>query len=272
MRRSTSRGRGARSSSRCGTCRRFADELAELAGGPRSSRALWVTMFNEPNTTRRTLAEYEQVYRSLHRLLVERGVRDRIRFMGGDLTRSEHGRLPGRVAAVHGEPHGRPARCVVGARLLGLLGHRTRSTSGSSREVRGDRELDSGRAAPARSTSRSSASAASSTFEGEVELRSGLLAGWNRMSATETSRVPAGLVQHPRRAARLLGHGQVGRVSGQVRRGHTGFSSLGPGAEGWPARPVYNALQLLTRTTRATRRTASSTSCRPGASDDRRSW
>jgi hypothetical protein len=46
-------------------------------------------MFNEPNTTSRTLAEYDRCTAPLHRLLVERGVRDRIRFMGGDLRASE---------------------------------------------------------------------------------------------------------------------------------------------------------------------------------------
>ena len=40
-------------------------------------------------------------------------------------------RLADRVVPVHGAQHGRSARRVVGARLLGLLGDRTRSTKGS---------------------------------------------------------------------------------------------------------------------------------------------
>ncbi len=64
---------------------RFADVLADLLknGGVSS---VWVTLFNEPNSTRLTLAQYEQVYRLLDRSLRERGVRDRVHFMGGDLV------------------------------------------------------------------------------------------------------------------------------------------------------------------------------------------
>jgi hypothetical protein len=69
---------------------RFAQELADLLQDGAIDH-LWVTMFNEPNTTQRTLSEYELVYRRLDRELRERGVRSRIRFMGGDLVRSTTG-------------------------------------------------------------------------------------------------------------------------------------------------------------------------------------
>jgi hypothetical protein len=64
---------------------RFADVLADLLtkGGTTS---LWLTLFNEPNSTRLTLAQYEQVYRLLADELSRRGVRDRVHFMGGDLV------------------------------------------------------------------------------------------------------------------------------------------------------------------------------------------
>lgn len=64
---------------------RFADVLADLLqnGGIAS---VWVTLFNEPNSTRLTLAQYEQVYRLLDGYLRDRGVRDRVHFMGGDLV------------------------------------------------------------------------------------------------------------------------------------------------------------------------------------------
>jgi hypothetical protein len=64
---------------------RFADVLADLVQH-RGVDRLWVTLFNEPNSTRLTLAQYEQTYRLLDRELRDRGVRDRIRFMGGDLV------------------------------------------------------------------------------------------------------------------------------------------------------------------------------------------
>ena len=69
---------------------RFADELGVLLEDGAISR-LWVTLFNEPNTTQRTLPEYQQVHRLLDRELRARGIRDRVRFMGGDLIRSTAG-------------------------------------------------------------------------------------------------------------------------------------------------------------------------------------
>src|SRR5262249_39294931 len=64
---------------------RFADVLAGLlnTGGISS---LWVTLFNEPNSGRITLTQYEQVYRQLDTALRDRDVRDRVHFMGGDLV------------------------------------------------------------------------------------------------------------------------------------------------------------------------------------------
>ena len=54
---------------------RFADVLEGLLRDGVADR-LWVTMFNEPNTTQRTLPEYEQVYRLLDRQLRDaRGAR-----------------------------------------------------------------------------------------------------------------------------------------------------------------------------------------------------
>jgi hypothetical protein len=69
---------------------RFADELGVLLEDGAISR-LWVTLFNEPNTTQRTLPEYQQVHRLLDRELRARGIRERVRFMGGDLIRSTAG-------------------------------------------------------------------------------------------------------------------------------------------------------------------------------------
>lgn len=64
---------------------RFAGVLAQLLQSD-GINALWVTLFNEPNSTRLTLPQYEAVYRALDHELRAAGVRDRIRFMGGDLV------------------------------------------------------------------------------------------------------------------------------------------------------------------------------------------
>ena len=47
----------------------------------------WVTVANEPNTTNLTMPEYEALYRALDAQLVERGLREHIHLMGGDLVR-----------------------------------------------------------------------------------------------------------------------------------------------------------------------------------------
>jgi hypothetical protein len=46
-------------------------------------------MINEANTTVVTLANYERMYRLLHGHLVAAGVREQIRFMGGDLVQDK---------------------------------------------------------------------------------------------------------------------------------------------------------------------------------------
>lgn len=61
---------------------RFASVLAGLLNGVDT---LWVNLFNEPNVGALTLQQYEQVYRALDADLRDRGVRDRIHFMGGGL-------------------------------------------------------------------------------------------------------------------------------------------------------------------------------------------
>ena len=109
--------------------------------------------------------------------------------------------LPGRLAPVHGEPHGRPAGRLVGARVLGLLGHaedrRTAAARGPSH-----REHDPGRAAPAALRHRVRR-ARPRDVRGRGELRAGLLARRGRgCRRAYIERVPARVVRHPLRAAR----------------------------------------------------------------------
>jgi hypothetical protein len=225
---------------------RFADELTALVQQDGIAR-LWVTMFNEPNTTGRTLAEYEQVYRSLHRLLVERGVRDRIRFMGGDLTRSEQG--PSQTEwlqymashmgdlldawSVHvywnfwdtGKIDQR-LRAEVRSIVSSIPPEQHRPLYVTEFGVRG---LE--------------------TFEGESTFDPGFWPDGTGMSATEMS-----AFQHAWFDLRAAQLGYSGTVKwdlypAKYDAGTQDFSALGPGSEGWPARPVYNLLQLLTRTT-----------------------
>jgi hypothetical protein len=225
---------------------RFADELAALVQRHGVER-LWVTMFNEPNTTSRTLAEYEQVYRALHRLLVERGARERIRFMGGDLTRSEQGPSQAEwlryMASRMGDLLDAWSVHVywdfwdtekIDQRLLTEV--RTIVSTIPPEQHRpvyvtefGVRGLQ--------------------TFEGEPSFDPGFWPDGTGMSASEMS-----AFQHAWFNLRAAQLGYSGTVKWDIfpakyDAGTQDFSALGPGAEGWPARPVYNLLQLLTRTT-----------------------
>ena len=67
---------------------RFANVLADLVRNRGITNLRWVTLLNEPNETSVALTTYEQMYRVLHGFLVTAGVRDQIRFMGGDLVQN----------------------------------------------------------------------------------------------------------------------------------------------------------------------------------------
>jgi hypothetical protein len=225
---------------------RFADELAALVQRHGIER-LWVTMFNEPNTTARTLPEYEQVYRSLHRLLVERGVRDRIRFMGGDLTRSEQGPSQAEwlkyMASHMGDLLDAWSVHVywdfwdtekIDQRLMSEV--RTIVSTIPPEQHRplyvtefGVRGLE--------------------TFEGETSFNPGSWPDGTGMSETEMS-----AFQHAWFNLRAAQLGYSGTVKwdlypAKYDTGTQDFSALGPAADGWPERPVYNLLQLLGITT-----------------------
>jgi hypothetical protein len=67
---------------------RFANVLADLVQNRGITNLRWVTLLNEPNLTNVPLATYERMYRVLDGFLVTAGVRDQIRFMGGDLVQN----------------------------------------------------------------------------------------------------------------------------------------------------------------------------------------
>jgi hypothetical protein len=66
---------------------RFAAVLEDLIENRGITNLRWVTLLNEPNSTTVPLPTYEQMYRVLDRHLVTRGIRNQVRFMGGDLVR-----------------------------------------------------------------------------------------------------------------------------------------------------------------------------------------
>jgi hypothetical protein len=225
---------------------RFAGELTALLEEQGVER-LWLTMFNEPNTTARTLAEYEQVYRSLHRLLVERGVRDRIRFMGGDLTRSEQGPSQSewlRYMAAHmGD--------LLDAWSVHVYWDFWDTPKIDERLLREVRTIVSTIPAEQRRPLYVTEFGVRGLegFEGERSFEPGFWPDGTGMSATTTS-----AFQHAwfnLRSAQLAYSGTVkwDVYPAKYDVGTQDFSTLGPAAEGWPARPIYNLLQLLGITT-----------------------
>ena len=67
---------------------RFADVLAYLARSRGLANLRWATVQNEPNSTKITPAQNGAMYRALNRHLTAAGVREQVRFMGGDLVQA----------------------------------------------------------------------------------------------------------------------------------------------------------------------------------------
>ena len=64
----------------------FGHVLTDLVLNRGVTNLHWVTIQNEVNSTRITMDQYDRMYRVLDATLTADGVRDRIRFMGGDLV------------------------------------------------------------------------------------------------------------------------------------------------------------------------------------------
>ena len=72
----------------------FAAELEKLVREKGLTNVRWVTIQNEPNTTRITPQVIETLYRTLAAKLAARGLREQIKFMGGDLVEFGDNDLP----------------------------------------------------------------------------------------------------------------------------------------------------------------------------------
>jgi hypothetical protein len=226
---------------------RFADVLEGVLQNEAVDH-LWVTLFNEPNTTQRTLAEYEKVYRLLDGYLRERGLRSRVHFMGGDLTRSTVG--PSQTEwfqymaahmgdlldawSVHvywdfwdSDKIDQRLRTEVRTIVSTIPAEQRRPLYVTEFGVRG---LD--------------------TFEGEPSFDPGFWPDGTAMAATNAAAFQQAWFMI--RAAEL---GFAATVKWDVYpakydAGTQDHSAIGPGADGWPTRPVYRVLQLMTMTTK----------------------
>jgi hypothetical protein len=227
---------------------RFADVLSDRITALGIGE-LWVTLFNEPNSTRITLAQYEQVYRLLDAELRARNVRDHVHFMGGDLlgTTSPLGQSQAQWFAYLANNMGdlldawsvhiywefwdaakidRRLQAEVRTIFSTIPAEKRRPLFVTEFGVRG---------VP--------------TFEGEDGSQPGSWPDGTGMSQTTLS-----AFQHAWfmiRAAQLGFNGTIkwDLYPGKYDAGTQDHSALGPGAEGWPARPVYRLLQLMTSAT-----------------------
>ena len=227
---------------------RFADVLAERITTLQIGE-LWVTLFNEPNSTRITLAQYEEVYRLLDAELRARHVRDRVHFMGGDLlgTTSPLGQSQADWFRYLADQMGdlldawsvhvywdfwdavkidRRLAAEVRTIFSVIPEQKRRPLFITEFGVRG---------VP--------------TFEGEPGNQPGAWPDGTGMSQTTLS-----AFQHAWfmiRAAQLGFNGTIkwDLYSAKYDAGTQDHSALGPGVEGWPARPVYRLLQLVTTAT-----------------------
>jgi hypothetical protein len=68
-----------------GTIQKFADVLVDLVKNQGITRLRWLTLQNEPNSTRMTPAQYEVQYRQLDPYI--QSIRGQVKYMGGDLVR-----------------------------------------------------------------------------------------------------------------------------------------------------------------------------------------
>jgi hypothetical protein len=227
---------------------RFADVLVDLLTNE-GVDSLWVTLFNEPNSTKITLLQYEQVYRTLDAALRVRGIRDRVHFMGGDLvgTLSPLGQTQGDWFAYMAAHMGDlldawsihvywdfwdPGK--IDRRLLAEVRTIYDATPPDERRPLYVTEFGV-RGIP--------------TFEGETDPSPGLWPDGTPLEQTTSAGFEEAWFMV--RAAQL-GYSAMLKwdmYDGKYDNGVGAYSVIGAGADGWPLRPVYRLLQLFAVTT-----------------------
>jgi hypothetical protein len=233
-----------------GSMSRFGDLLVDLVRSRGITRLRWVTIENEPNSNRVTMDQYEALYRALDARLRSAGVRNQIRFMGGDLvgTTSPLGQSQGDWFAFMASRLGdlvdawsihvfwdywdtpKLVRRLSEVRQIvdGLPADQRRPLYVTEFSTRGIRNL-SGVAYP----------------------QPGVFA-----DGTPLARTNLNAFQQAWFAALAPRLGYYAAVKwdgyfGKYDRGTQDFSLIGPPTEGWPLRPVYNVLRLFTVTVAA---------------------
>ena len=231
------------------TMARFSGVLVDLVKNRGITRLRWATVENEPNSTRVTMDQYEALYRALDRNLAAAGVRQQIRFMGGGLVEAK-------------SPLGQTQAdwfAFLATKMSDLLDAWSIhvywdywNTAKLVRRLTTVRQIVDALPADERRP----------LYVGEFSARG--LRSLNGVSYPEPGVYADGTwlpdttinaFQHAWfdvLAARL---GYAGTVKwdgyfGKYDRGTQDYSLIGPPAQGWPLRPVYNVTRLFTLTTR----------------------
>jgi hypothetical protein len=226
---------------------RFADVLAGLlnTGGIGS---LWVTLFNEPNSDVMTLTQYEQVYRRLDAALRDRGVRDRVHFMGGDLvgTNSPLGQTQADwfdyMAAHMGD--------LLDAWSVHVYWNFW-DTGKIERRLSEVRAIFSSIPAAERRPLYVTefGTRGLPTLEGETTVSPGLWPDGSTLEANTAAAFEEGWFMLRGMQLGYSGFSKWDMYPAQYDNGKQDYSLLGPASKGWPVRPGYRLLQLLTATT-----------------------
>jgi hypothetical protein len=227
---------------------RLADVIAELFEHQVVVRPVWVSLYNEPNSAMLSLPQFEATYRLLDSELRARGVRDRVHFMGGGILAAPSGLGQTqadwyRYMAEHmgdlldawaphiywdfwDTPKIERRLSEVRAIFATIPEELRRPLYVTEFGVRGLR-----------------------TFEGELTYEPGFYPDGAGVAATTTAALEEAWL--------MIRSTQLGYVAASkwdvydatYDIGTQDFSTIGAGADGWPIRPSYNLLQLLTLTT-----------------------
>jgi hypothetical protein len=224
---------------------RFADVLEDLVEIQGYTSVSWVTVANEPNGVSVTQPEYEALYRALDAQLVERGLRERIGMMGGDLIRNNQRSWFQYIAANMND--------ILDAYSVHIYWDYWNTpffTESRLKDVRKivTEELPVNARKPTYVTEY--AVRGIQNFEGKPSVESGYWA-----DGTELSRTNIAAFQQLWFDIASVQLGFTGSIKWDAYWGkyngsyNSVYAMIGRASEGWPLFPAYHALRLLLQTT-----------------------
>jgi hypothetical protein len=228
---------------------RLADVLADLLEHRGIVGSLWVSLYNEPNSGRLSLPQYERTYRLLDAELRARGVRDRIHFMGGGILGTTSGLGQSQadwywyLATYMGDlldawaphvywdfwdtPKIERRLTEVKAIWASIPEQLRRPLYVTEFGVRGLR-----------------------TFEGELTYEPGYAPDGTPMAVTNAAALEEGWFMLRALQLGYIATAKWDLYDATYDAGTQDYSAIGPGTADWPLRPTYHLLHLLTLTTR----------------------